>query len=182
MTRAERLERVERDNPVVPIAHQCALLGIPRSSAYYPRKPLVSENDLAVMRRLDEIHTERPFLGSRRLKDELAKGGDIVNRKHIQRLMRLMGIEALYPKRKTSIPGKGHRIYPYRLRGLSITRPNHVWCTDVTYIPMARGFCYLVAIMDWATRAVLSWRLSPTMEPDFCVEALEEALARHGTP
>jgi putative transposase len=182
MTTAERLQRVERDNPVVPIARQCAWLGVPRSRVYYQGKPPVSDDDFALMRRLDEIHTEHPFLGSRRLRDRLEREGVFANRKRIRRLMRLMGLEALYPKRKTSIPGKGHRIYPYRLRGLAITRPNQVWCADLTYIPMARGFCYLVAIMDWATRAVLSWRLSTTMEPDFCVEALEEALARHGTP
>ena len=164
------------------MTRQCELLAVARSTVYYPRKPLVSDDDLTLMRRLDEIHLQYPFLGSRRLRDALEQEGRFVNRKRIQRLMRLMGLEALYPQRKTSLPGKGHRIFPYLLQGLDITRPNHVWCTDVTYIPMRHGFCYLIAIMDWATRAVLSWQLSTTMEADFCVEALEEAIAHHGTP
>ena len=182
MTTAERLQRVEREHPVVPITRQCAWLGVPRSSVYYQGKPAVSEDDLALMKRLDTLHTQHPFLGSRRLRDRLVRDGVFVNRKRIQRLMRVMGIETLYPKRKTSARGPGHRIYPYLLRGLAITRPNQVWCADTTYIPMARGFCYLVAIMDWATRAVLSWRLATTLEADSCVEALEEAVARHGAP
>ena len=134
------------------------------------------------MRRLDEIHLQHPFLGSRRLRDALEQEGRFVNRKRIQRLMRMMGLKTLYPKRKTSLPGNGHRIYRTLLRGLDIPRPNHVWCMDVTYIPMRQGFCYLVAIMDWASRAVLSWRLSTTMKADFCVEALEDAITRYGTP
>lgn len=182
MTPAERMQRVERDNPILPISTQCKLLALARSTVYYPRKSALSEDDLALMRRLDEIHLQHPFLGSRRLRDRLEADGTFVNRKRIQRLMRVMGLEALHPKRRTSIPDKAHKIYPYLLRGLAITRPNHVWCADVTYVPMQRGFCYLVAIMDWATRAVLSWRLSMTLEPHACVEALEEALARHGTP
>ena len=182
MTTAERLQRVEREHPVVPITRQCAWLGVPRSSVYYQGKPAVSDDDLALMKRLDALHTQHPFLGSRRLRDRLERDGVFVNRKHIQRLMRVMGIETLYPKRKTSARGPGHRIYPYLLRGLAITRPNQVWCSDTTYIPMARGFCYLVAIMDWATRAVLSWRLATTLEADSCVEALEEALERFGAP
>ena len=120
--------------------------------------------------------------GSRRLRDELEKQGHLVNRKRIQRLMRLMGLETLYPKRRTSIPGKAHRIFPYLLKGLTIERPGQVWCTDLTYIPMRRGLCYLVAILDWASRAVLAWRLSTTMETDFCVDALTEAIERFGTP
>ena len=167
---------------MVPITRQCAWLGVPRSSVYYQGKPAVSDDDLALMRRLDAIHLQHPFLGSRRLRDRLERDGVLANRKRIQRLMRVMGIETLYPKRKTSARGPGHRIYPYLLRGLAITRPNQVWCADTTYIPMARGFCYLVAIMDWATRAVLSWRLATTMEADSCVEALEEAIARYGAP
>ena len=182
MTHAERIERVEPHHPTLPVTRQCELLAVARSTVYYPRRPAVSEDDLVLMRRLDEVHLQYPFLGSRRLRDALEQEGQFVNRKRIQRLMRLMGLEALYPKRKTSIPGQGHRIFPYLLRGLDITRPNHVWCTDITYIPMRHGFCYLIAIMDWATRAVLSWRLSTTMETDFCVEALEEAIARYGAP
>ena len=180
MTTAERLQRVERENPVVPIARQCAWLGVPRSSVYYQGKPVVSEDDLALMKRLDALHLQHPFLGSRRLRDRLERDGVFVNRKRIQRLMQVMGIKTLYPRRKTSAPGPGHRIYPYLLRGMTITRPNQVWCADVTYIPMARGFCYLVAIMDWATRAVLAWRLATTLEADSCVEALEEALECYG--
>ena len=182
MTTAERLQRVEREHPVVPITRQCAWLGVPRSSVYYQGKPAVSDDDLALMKRLDALHTQHPFLGSRRLRDRLERDGVFVNRKHIQRLMRVMGIETLYPKRKTSARGPGHRIYVYLLRRLAVPRPNQVWCSDTTYIPMARGFCYLVAIMDWATRAVLSWRLATTLEADSCVEALEEALERFGAP
>ncbi len=170
------------------MTRQCELLAVARSTVYYPRKPAVSEDDLVLMRRLDEVHLQHPFLGSRRLRDALEQEGRFVNRKRIQRLMRMMGLEALYPKRKTSLPGKGHRIFPYLLRGLAIERANHVWCrcasygTDLTYSPMRQGFCTLIALMDWATRAVLAFRLSTTMEVDFCVEALEEALARYGTP
>ena len=182
MTRAERIQRVEPQHPTLPVSSQCTLLALPRSSVYYQGKPAVSDDDLALMRRLDAIHLQHPFLGSRRLRDRLERDGVLANRKRIQRLVRVMGIETLYPKRKTSTRGPGHRIYPYLLRGLAITRPNQVWCSDVTYIPMARGFCYLVAIMDWATRAVLSWRLATTMEADSCVEALEEALGRFGAP
>ena len=182
MTHAERFHRVEPHHPELPVTRQCELLAVARSTVYYPRRPLVSDDDLTLMRRLDEVHLQYPFLGSRRLRDALEQEGRFVNRKRIQRLMRLMGLETLHPKRKTSIPGKGHRIFPYLLRGLDITRPNQAWCTDITYIPMRQGFCYLIAIMDWASRAVLSWRLSTTMEADFCVEALEEAITRYGTP
>jgi putative transposase len=134
------------------------------------------------MRLIDEIHLQYPFYGTRRLCDELEDYGHRVNRKRVQRLMRLMGLSALYPKPRTSQPGKGHKIYPYLLRGLEINRPDQVWATDICYIPMAKGFMYLVAIMDWHSRRVLSWRLSNTMDSDFCVEALEEALERHGAP
>ncbi len=134
------------------------------------------------MRLIDEIHLELPFYGSRRICDELGDRGHRVNRKRVQRLMRQMGLVALYPRRRTSAPGAGHKIYPYRLRGLTIDRPNQVWAADICYVPMAKGFMYLVAIMDWASRRVLSWRVSNTMDTDFCVEALEEALGRYGTP
>jgi len=182
MTRAERLERVEREAPALPVARQCQLLALPRSTVYYERGSAVSEADLVLMRVLDERHLKYPFMGSRRLRDELGKLGYTVNRKRIQRLMRLMGLEALYPRKRTSIPNKAHRVFPYLLRGLAIDRPNQVWATDITYIPMARGFLYLVAIVDWASRAVLSWRLSNTLEADFCVEALNEAIERFGVP
>ncbi len=182
MTRAERLTRVDREAPALPVTRQCELLALPRSSIYYERGPAVSDEDLALMRILDELHLQYPFMGSRRLRDELKKLGMIVNRKRIQRLMRLMGLEALYPRKRTSLPDKAHRVFPYRLKGLVIDRPNQVWATDITYIPMQRGFLYLVAIMDWASRAVLSWRLSTTMEVDFCIEALNEAIERFGCP
>ncbi|MHB8252506.1 MAG: DDE-type integrase/transposase/recombinase [Acidiferrobacter sp.] len=165
------------------MTRQCELLAVARSTVYYPRRPAVSDDDLRLMRRLDEVHLQYRFLGTRPLRNALEQEGDLlVNHKRIQRLMRIMGLYALYPKRKTSLPGNGRRIFPYLLRGLAIERLNQVWCTDVTYIPMRQGFCYLVAIMDWASRAVLSWRLSTTMEADFCVAALEEAIARYGAP
>jgi len=160
---------------------RCELLGVARSTAYYGPSP-VSEQDLALMRLIDEIHLEFPFYGSRRIRDELDTRGQRVNRKRVQRLMREMGIRALYPRRRTSMPGKGHKVYPYLLRDMTITRANQVWASDISFIPMAKGFMYLVAIMDWHTRKVLSWRVSNTMDSDFCVEALQEALNRFGTP
>ena len=162
------------------VRRQCALLNLARSGVYRP-KP-VDADDLAVMRRIDELHLELPFYGSRRMTFELNKEGRGVNRKRVQRLMRVMGIEALVPRPGTSKPAPGHKIYPYLLRGLAIAEPNHVWAADITYIPMARGFLYLVAIIDWASRAVLAWRLSNTIDSRFCVEALEEALELHGKP
>jgi putative transposase len=171
---------VDRAHPM-PITNQCRLLELSRSSVYYRAVP-TPEADLALMRRIDEIHLKLPFYGSRRLRDQLHREGQKVNRKKVQRLMHLMGISALYPKRRTSLPDQGHRIYPYLLRDLAIERPNQVWCADICYIPMARGFLYLVAIMDWASRKVLAWRLSNTLDTEFCVDALEEALSRHGTP
>jgi len=165
----------------LPITRQCKLLSLNRSTVYYPHQK-ESESDLILMRRIDEMHLKRPFYGSRRIRDWLHDEGHDVNRKRVQRLMRQMGITALYPKRRTSKPGKGHKIYPYLLRNLVIDRPNQVWATDISYIPMAKGFVYLVAIMDWHSRKVLSWRLSNTMDSDFCVGALEEALSRYGRP
>ena len=152
-----------------------------RSGVYRP-KPVAGADDLALMRRIDELHLELPFYGSRRMTFELNKEGRGVNRKRVQRLMRVMGIEALVPRPGTSKAAPGHKIYPYLLRGLTIVEPNHVWAADITYIPMARGFLYLVAIIDWASRAVLAWRLSNTIDAGFCVAALEEALLRYGTP
>ena len=182
MTRAERLSWVERAAPALPVTRQCELLAFPRSSVYHGRGPAVSDEDLGLMRLLDELHLKYPFMGSRRLRDELGKLGATVNRKRVQRLMRRMGLEALYPRKRTSLPNKAHRVFPYLLRDLAIDRPNQVWATDITYIPMRRGFLYLVAIVDCASRAVLSWRLSTTMEADFCVEALNEAIERFGVP
>ena len=165
----------------LPVTRQCQLLNLNRSTVYYPPRP-VSADDLRLMRRIDEMYLKRPFYGSRRLRDWLQDEGITVNRKRVQRLMRQMGMVAIYPKARTSKPGKGHKIYPYLLRNLKIDRPSQVWATDVTYIPMAKGFVYLVAIMDWYSRKVLSWRLSTTMDTEPCVAALEEALARYGSP
>lgn len=171
---------IDREHDL-PIARQAEALSISRGSIYY-RPRAVSAKDLAIMRRIDELHLQFPFAGSRMLRGLLAGEGIKVGRRHVVTLMKRMGIEALYRRPRTTKPEPGHKIYPYLLRGLAITRPNQVWAMDITYIPMARGFVYLAAVLDWATRRVLSWRLSITMEASFCVEALEEALAKHGKP
>jgi len=163
------------------ISRQCRLLGISRSSFYYAPQPMDPE-DLELMRLIDEQYLKTPFFGSRSMARHFRRQGRKVNRKRIQRLMRLMGIEAVYPKPHTSRPHPEHQIYPYLLRNLTIDHPNHVWSADITYVPMARGFMYLVAVMDWHSRKILSWRLSNTLEPDFCIQALKEALSRHGKP
>lgn len=157
---------------------------MPKSSYYYqPIKGSKQQEDEHLMRLLDALHMKHPFKGSRRLRDDLwDEHGLHVNRKRVQRLMALMGIKALSPKQKTTKRDSGDKVYPYLLRGLSITRPNQVWCSDITYIPMAKGFLYLVAVMDWFSRKVLSWRLSNTLDADFCVDALEEALSLYGKP
>ena len=165
----------------LPIAKQAKALGISRGSVYYVARP-VPAAELAVMRRMDELHLELPFAGSRMLRDLLNKEGVTIGRCHVATLMKRLRIEALYRKPRTSKPAPGHKIYPYLLRGLTIDRPNQVWAMDITYVPMARGFVYLAVVMDWFSRKVLSWRLSITMEADFCVEALEEAMARYGRP
>lgn len=165
----------------LPITRQAAALGISRSSVYSLPRP-VPPADLAIMRRLDELHMDFPFAGSRMLRDLLAAEGIKVGRLHVATLMKKMAIEALYRRPNTSAPAPGHRIYPYLLRKLPVTRPNQVWAMDITYVPMARGFVYLAAVVDWFSRRVLAWRLSITMEADFCIEALEEALARFGRP
>ena len=181
MSRAARRAMVERDNPALPISQQCRLLAVPRAAVY--RKPAaVSAEDLAIMALIDRQYLARPYYGSRRMASWLATQGHRVNRKRAQRLMRLLGLVAIYQRPNTSKPAAAHKVYPYLLGGLAIERANQVWCADVTYIPMAKGFLYLVAIMDWASRAVLAWRLSNTLGADFCVEALEEALARYGRP
>ncbi len=163
------------------IVRQCGLVSISRSSFYYEGKG-ESRLNLELMRLIDEQFLETPWYGSRQMARHLRRLGYGVGRKRVRRLMRLMGLQAIYQKPRTSDPHPDHRIYPYLLRGLVIDRANQVWCTDITYIPMRRGFLYLVAIMDWWSRKVLSWRLSNTMDADFCVEALEAALARHGKP
>jgi putative transposase len=181
MTRSERLALVDHDDPVPPVVAQCRLLKIARSTLYYRPVP-VSADDLAVMRRMDELHLAWPFYGSRRMAAVLRREGWDVNRKRAKRLMRVMGIEAIYQKPNTSKGHPDHKVYPYLLRGLIIDRPNQVWCADITYVPMAKGFVYLVAVMDWFSRRVLSWRVSITMETDFCVEALREATDLYGQP
>jgi putative transposase len=163
------------------ILSQCRLLGISRSSFYYQPKP-VKEGDLELMRLIDEQFLKTPTWGSRSMRNHLRRLGYKVNRKRIQRLMRIMGLEPIYPKPRTSRPHPDHKVYPYLLRDKTIDRPNQVWSTDITYIPMRRGFMYLVAVMDWHSRKVLSWRVSNTLESEFCIEALEQALRRYGKP
>jgi putative transposase len=180
MSAPDRRGLVDRTHGQLSIRRQCTLLGVARSGAY--RRRPANDNDAALMRRIDELFTAWPFLGSRRMTALLRAEGRSVNRKRIQRLMRKMGIAALGPKPRTTKPAPGHKIFPYLLRGVSIDRPNQVWAADITYVPIGRGFLYLVAIMDWASRTVLAWRLSNTMDVSFCVSALEEALARFGRP
>jgi putative transposase len=172
---------IERADPNLSITRQCRLLSLSRSSFYYAAKGESAAN-LALMRRLDELFLKYPFFGSRQMVRRLRRDGLPVGRHRVRRLMRLMGLEAIYQTPRTSDPHPGHRIYPYLLRNLEVTRANHVWCADITYIPVQRGFLYLVAVMDWATRHVLSWRLSNSMDASFCVDALNEALARYGKP
>jgi putative transposase len=165
----------------LPITKQAKALSISRGSVYYLPRP-VPEADLAIMRRLDRLHLEFPFAGSRMLRGLLAAEGCKIGRRHVKTLMRRMGIEALYRRPRTTQPEPGHKIYPYLLRGVEITQPNQVWAMDITYIPMQRGFVYLAVVLDWFSRRVLSWSVSITMEAAFCVETLEDALARHGKP
>ena len=165
----------------LPITRQAQVLSISRGSVYY-RPRAVSDVDLAIMRRMDELHLKYPFAGSRMLRDLLTAEGFKIGRQHVTTLMKRMRMETLYRKPNTSKPAPGHKIYPYLLRNLAVTGPNHVWAMDITYIPMARGFVYLTAVVDWFSRRVLAWRLSITMEVGFCIEALEEALARYGRP
>jgi putative transposase len=165
----------------LPVCKQARALKVSRSSVYYRPRP-VSDATLKLMRRIDELHLEHPFAGSRMLRDMLRREGSRCGRRHVGTLMRRMGIETLYRKPNTSRRQPGHTVYPYLLRGLNVDRPNQVWAMDITYIPMAKGFVYLAAVVDWHSRRVLSWRLSVTMDTAFCVEAVEEALARHGKP
>ncbi len=175
--------RRSKINPeaALSIRRQCALLSLNRSTAYYEPAP-TPEADLALMRLIDELYTARPIYGSRKMTERLRERGHAVNRKRAQRLMRLMRLVGLQPRRSTSRPHPAHKKYPYLLRSVEVTRANQVWSTDITYIPMARGFVYLVAIIDWYSRMVLSWRLSNTMDASFCVDALDEALRRYGAP
>ena len=171
---------IDREHDL-PIKRQASVLRISRGSVYYLPRP-VPEADLAIMHRLDRLHLEFPFASSRMLRGLLAAEGCTLGRRHVKTLMQRMGIEVLYRRPRTTKPEPGHKVYPYLLRGLTIERPNQVWAMDITYVPMARGFVYLAVVLDWFSRRVLSWRLSITMEASFCVEALEDALARHGKP
>ena len=177
MSRERRREMTNRQHPALSTVRQCALLGISRSSVYY-RPRATSLEDLAVMKLIDQQYLATPFYGSRRMTVWLQRQGRPMSRKRVQRLMRTMGLRAIFRRPRTSQPAAGHKVYLYLLGGMEITRPNQVWAADITYIPMARGFLYLVAIMDWYSRYVLSWRLSNTLDADFCVEALEEALSQ----
>ena len=177
MNPARRREMVDREHPSLPIVRQCALLGVSRSSMYYRPKG-ASEEDLSLMREIDRQYLATPFYGSRRMRAWLNRQGSPVSRKRVQRLMRVMGLRAIYRRPRTSQPAPQRRVYPYLLGKAKITRPNQVWAADITYLPMARGFLYLVAVMDWHSRYVVSWRLSNTLEAGFCVEALSEAMDR----
>ncbi|MEZ9708133.1 IS3 family transposase [Vibrio breoganii] len=180
LDRAQRKSSLDKSTQL-PIKRQCELLNIARSTAYY--QPLgLSAEEIELRRMIDEIHLQYPFMGSRRVRTELAKKGHKVNRKRIVRIMRDMGIGAIYPKPKTTLANKAHKVYPYLLRDIEVTYPNQAWAIDITYVPMAKGFLYLVAIIDWYSRKVLSWRLSNTMDTSFCIEALEEALKHYGPP
>jgi putative transposase len=181
MSTPDRKALLEPEHPALSMRRQCAMLGIVRSGVYrLPRA--ANDDDLALTRRIDALFTQWPFLGSRRMTALLRGEGHTINRKRVRRLMRRMGIAALAPRPRTTKPAPGHKIFPYLLRGVAIDRPNQVWCADITYIPMGRGFLYLVAIMDWYSRTVLAWQLSNTMDASFCVTALEQALARFGKP
>ncbi len=186
MSRGERKAMIARERPDLSLSRQCRLLTISRSSFYYaPRHGAnggESLENLALMRRIDELFLKYPFYGSRQMARQLRREGRRVGRHRVRRLMRLMGLEAIYQAPRTTVPHPAHRVYPYLLKGMAIGRSNQVWCADITYIPVQRGFLYLVAIMDWATRHVLAWWLSNTMDARFCIEALNEALARYGRP
>ena len=181
MSRGDRKAMIVPDRPGLSLSRQCRLLSISRSSFYYAARGESPEN-LVLMRRIDEMFLRYPFFGSRQMVRQLRRDGVRAGRHRVRRLMRLMGLAAIYQAPKTSAPHPAHRIYPYLLRNVAVDRPDHVWCADITYIPVRRGFLYLVAIMDWATRHVLAWRLSNTMDARFCIEALNEALAEHGKP
>ena len=171
---------IDREH-ALSLTHQSRILEVSRSSLYYQAVP-ISDRDLELMRLIDEIHLKHPFMGSRSIRDMLQDMGHKVGRQHVSTLMRKMDISAIYRKPRLSKPHPDHKVYPYKLSNLDISRANQVWAADITYIPMARGFCYLVAVMDWASRKVLAWRLSNTLDASFCVEALQEALTRYGTP
>lgn len=178
MTHSQLKQLVEKDNPDISVSRQAELLGISRSNIY--RQPRAKQEDLRITRKIDEIYTECPFYGSRRIRRDLETYHHIkVCRQKVQRMMHLMGLEAIYPKERTSFSGKEHKVYPYLLRGLSIDHPNQVWSTDITYVRLEHGWAYLIAILDWFSRYVIGWQLSPGLEIDFCLEALERALNKN---
>lgn len=181
MSPCDRRGLIQPDHPKLSLSAQCRVLNISRSTLYYRPLP-ASEEMLALMKAIDKLFTKYPFFGSRQIAAWLARDGIKASRHRVRRLMRLMGLEAVYKRPKTSQPHPAHPVFPYLLRGMEITRPNQVWCSDITFIPVSRGYLYLVAIMDWATRKVLSWRVSNTMHADFCVDALKEAIAKYGPP
>jgi len=172
---------IDADDRKLSVSRQCQILNLNRSTFYYKKKP-VKPDDLELMRLIDEQYLKTPTWGSRSMRNHLRRKGYKINRKRVQRLMRTMGLEAIYPKPKTSRPHPAHKVYPYLLRNLAVERPNQVWAADITYIPMSRGFMYLVAVMDWYSRKILSWRVSNTLDTEFCIEAVEEALSRYGAP
>ena len=179
---SERRTMIQSDT-TLPVTTTCRLLDVSRSAAYYKAAYKAPDpEELCLKRLMDELHMKYPFMGTRSIRDQLRSRGHRINRKRVKRIMAEMGIASVAPQPNTSRPGKNHKIYPYLLRGLRIDRPNQVWATDITYIPMARGFLYLVAIMDWYSRRVLSWRLSISMDSAFCLEALSEAVQTYGTP
>lgn len=171
---------LDKSNPL-PVKRQCQLLKLARSTAYYQPVEL-SDEELELRKMVDKIHLKYPFMGSRRIRVELQKQGRNVNRKRVLRIMQVIGINAIYPKPRTTKPNKNHKVYPYLLRDIEVRYPNQAWAIDITYIPMKKGFLYLVAIIDWFSRKVLSWRLSNTMDTGFCIEALDEAIKNYGTP
>jgi putative transposase len=175
------MSKIRINHPKLSLSAKCRLLSISRASVYYEGRP-IPPGDLAILREIDQYFLDNPCLGSRKMTALLRRSGHVINRKKVQRLMRQLGIQAVYAKPNTSQPHPKHPTWPYLLKGLDIKRANQVWCADITYIPMQKGFLYLVAIMDWYSRKVLAWRLSNSMDADFCVEALQEALRRYGTP
>jgi putative transposase len=184
MSVAKKKASIEESHPALSVSRQCELIALPRSSYYRTDSRLHQESDanLQLMELIEEEYTRHPFYGTRKMRDILRRKGFKVNRKRVQRLMRIMGIQSVAPKPFTSIPRKGHKMYPYLLGGLDINRPDQVWCSDITYLRMPGGFVYLTAVMDWHSRYVLSWELSVTMDDDFCVSALNSAIRKHGTP
>jgi putative transposase len=184
MSVAKKKASIEEKHPALSVSRQCELIALPRSSYYRADSRLQQESDanLQLMELIEEEYTRHPFYGTRKIRDVLRRKGFKVNRKRVQRLMRIMGIQSVAPKPFTSIPRKGHKVYPYLLGGLDINRPDQVWCSDITYLRMPGGFVYLTAVMDWHSRYVLSWELSVTMDDDFCVSAVNSAIRKHGTP